>query len=72
MAMKRVDQTSKNQQPNNQLEYDSLNCRKVRIADTCMVECLMDVTGCKWAMPIEDAHYCKHSSAKQFASPTHS
>lgn len=53
-------------QPDTRLEYDSLHCQKRRIGDTCMVECLMGVIGCQWAMFIEDAHYCMHSSAKQF------
>lgn len=60
--------TSKNnsiRQPSNPPEYDSLNCRKRRVGDTCMVECLMGVIGCQWAMLIEDAYYCKHSSAKR-------
>jgi hypothetical protein len=60
-----IHKSKSTHQSNIQLEYDSLNCRKRRIGDTCMVECLMGETGCQWAMLIEDAHYCKHPSAKR-------
>jgi len=41
-------------------------CRGRMLGDTDIVECMMEVVQCQWAVPYRNSGICNHPSAKQF------
>ena len=48
---------------------DCSECRVHIVGGTDLAECQMEGKWCKWALYFGTTRFCKHPSAKQFASP---
>ena len=46
---------------------DCTNCQMRMVGDTDLVECLMKMTNCQWALPFGEARYCQNPTSKQIA-----
>lgn len=49
---------------------DISTCRARLLGGTDLVECMMEVIGCQWAVPFGGGKFCKHPSAWQLVNST--
>lgn len=49
-------------------QCDCQSCRMRMLGDTGLVECLMEIIRCQWAVSFEDKYLCVHPFRNKFVS----